>query len=98
MTETGDELSPFEIFEIVRKNAGKENAEEDSIVSEVIEKKITLKEVKNAFEEIMMPYFESTGDEEIGDPIMQLKNKFNILKEKVKVQCKIDKFCNRKLF
>ena len=43
----------------------------------VIEKKITLKEVTNAFEEIMMPYFGSTWDEEIGDLIMQLKNKFN---------------------
>ena len=48
--ETGDELSPFEIFEMARKNA-----EEDSIVSEVTEKKITLKEVTNAFEEFMMP-------------------------------------------
>ena len=89
--ETGDELSPFEIFEMVRKNA-----EEDTIVSEVIEKKITLKEVTNAFEEIMMPYFESTGDEEIGELIMQLKNKFYILKEKTKVEFTIDKFCNRK--
>ena len=26
----------------------------------IIEKKITLKKVTNAFEEIMMPYFEST--------------------------------------
>ena len=56
----------------------RKNAEEDTIVSEVIEKKITLKEVTKAFEEIMIPYFESTGDEEIGDLIMQLKNKFNI--------------------
>ena len=45
-----------------------------------------------------MPYFESTGDEEIGDLIMQLKNKFNIFKEKTNVQCTIHKFCNRKLF
>ena len=45
-----------------------------------------------------MPYFESTGDEENGDLIMQLKNKFNILEEKTKVQCTIDKFCYRKLF
>ena len=94
MMETRDELSPFEIFgEIVRKNF-----EEDTIGSEVEEKKITYKEVTNAFEKIVIPYFESTGDEEIGDLIMQLKNKFNILKEKTKVQCKIDKFCNRKLF
>ena len=49
-----------------------------------MEKKITLKEVTIAFEEI-------------GDLIMQLKNKFNICK-KTKVQCIIEKFCNRKLF
>ena len=58
--ETGDELSPFEIFEMVRKIS-----EEDTILSEVIEKK--------KFEGSNMPYFESNGDEEIGDLIMQLK-------------------------
>ena len=32
--------------------------------------------ISTLFEEIMMTYFVSTGDEEIGDLIMQLKNNF----------------------